>query len=117
METSSSTQSLESPAVFRQNPRGRNLSVVAERQATPSQSPSPSPSTKAKEAELAAAMGAVKVLAATLGGRALVVLTALGALAAFGWCLYTPSGLALACACLYAILVFLPALYADWLAR
>ena len=83
----------------------------------PTSSPKPDPRIAAKEAELAAAMGAVKVLAAILGSRALVVLTSLGASAAFGWALYSPSGLALAGACLFTILVYLPALYADWHAR
>lgn len=106
----------QEPAVFRSN-RGRNLQLVGERTATDKPSPdleARAAALAAKEAQLQAALATVKTAFDILGSRALVILTAAGAIAAFGWALYMPASLTLAAACLYSILVFLPAL---WMAR
>ena len=113
METSSET----TPAVIRSNRKGRNLQLVGERTETASQTPdlaAREAALEAKEAQLQAALATVKTAFDILGSRALVILTAAGAIAAFGWALYVPASLTLAAACLYSILVFLPAL---WVAR
>lgn len=110
METSST---LETPAVFR---RGRNLQLVGERTEQTPQSPNDAARTAAvakKEAELAAALATVRTAFAILGSRALVILSACGAVASFAAALYWPDGLRLTAACLYTVLVFLPSLYAS----
>lgn len=99
-----------------QAPRGRNLTVVSERQPSP---PPPSngaagaAALAAKEAELQAALASLRALFRALGSRALVIIAALGACAAFGWALYEPSGWKVAGACLFTAMVFWPALWID----
>ena len=95
--------------------RGRNLTLVSERTATPPQPDAAS--LAAKEADLQAALATIKAAFAILGSRALVILTALGAAAAFGWAVYSANGWALGSACAYSVLIFLPSLYADWHTR
>ncbi len=95
--------------------RGRNLTLVSERT---EQTPQPNDAARAaalaqKEAELAAALATVRTAFAILGSRSLVIVSALGAIAAFAAALYWPEGLRLTAACLYTGLVFLPALYAS----
>lgn len=106
METSSQ---METPAVFRSG-RGKNLQLVSER-TTPSSSEVARAA--AKEAELAAAMATVSTAFAILGSRALVILSALGAFALFGWASYDPTGWRFAAACSFTVLVFGPALWID----
>ena len=107
METSS-TQT-EIPAVFR---KGRNLTLVSER-TTPTSPSTPDPAIAKKEAELAAALATVKTAFAILGSRALVILTATCAAAAYGWALYNADIAHIAAASLFTAFVFWPALYAS----
>mgnify|MGYP001596941389 CR=1 FL=1 len=110
MENSSTTN----PAVFRSN-RGRNLQLVGERTAeAPSDIAAREHALEAKEAQLQAALTTLETAFSILGARALVIVTATGAIGAFGWALYMPAALTLSAACLYSCLVFLPAL---WVAR
>lgn len=115
METSSTQQpNLDLPPGMR---KGRNLSVVSERRETHSPSPSEADyaqaakALRAKEKEYTAALASIKVAYAILGSRALVILSSIGSAAAFGWAIYSASGIALLGASVYTVLVFLPALY------
>jgi hypothetical protein len=111
MENSSTN--LETPAVFR-SARGRNLQVVGERTATPAPDVAArAAALEAKEKELQAALATVKAAFAILGSRAVVMISLLAAIGAFGWVLYDPSGLRLAAACLVTAMGFLPSLWAD----
>lgn len=117
METSSE-QSLEQPAVFR--PR-RNIQLVGERTAPPEIPQTPPPDALAaraaalarKEASVAALLGTVNAAFGILGSRALVILSATGAFALFGWSAADPSGWRFAAACAFTLLVFAPALWID----
>lgn len=114
METSSTTN-LDAPAVFRQN-RGRNLQLVGERTA---ETPRPDGAARAaaleaKETELRAALATVRAAFAILGSKALVMVSLLATVVAFGWVLVEPTGMRLAAACLLAGMAFLPALIIDW---
>lgn len=113
METSSTT-SLDQPAVFRQR-AGRNLQLVGERTET---APAPDGAARAKaleakEAELQAALATVRTAFAILGSKALVMISLLASVAAFGWVIYEPNGWRLAAACLFTVGCFLPALWFD----
>lgn len=94
--------------------KGRNLSLVSERTApTEPDAAAREAALAAKEADLKAALATVHTAFAILGSRALVILSAMGASAAFGWALLNPGGWQLAGACLFTCLVFLPALWVD----
>lgn len=109
MESSSPT----TPGI--RNLRGKNLQVVSERTAAslPPDVAAREAALAAKESDLQTALATVSTAFRILGSRALVILTALGAAAAFGWALLYPEGWRLAAACLFTAMVFWPALWAD----
>lgn len=111
-DSSQQTTNLDIPTALRSG-RGRNLQVVSERQAAPSTDAARAAALAAKEQELQAALATVRTAFGILGSRALVILTSLGAAAAFGWAIYSASGIALLGASVYTTLVFLPALWSD----
>lgn len=111
----SSTTNLETPAVFRQRP-GRNLQLVGERTAATPPAPNAAAraaALEAKEKELQTALATVRAAFAILGSRALVMVSLLAAILAFGYALYSQSGISLAAACLVTAMGFWPALWVD----
>lgn len=113
------------PAVFRPN-RGRNLQLVATRsQTNPMEAENSSlkaqlalyrqkeASLNEKEAELREIMSYIRVVLGLVGARAVTMIAMLASIAAFGWAVADPAGLRIAAACLFTVIVFLPALWAD----
>ena len=117
METSSTN--LETPTVFRKNPRGRNLELVAERTV-----PEPAPDlarreavVAAKELELQAVMATIRVALSVFSQRCLTVLALVAGAGLFAWSVIEPTGLRLSSAIAFAVCVLLPLAYLDWATR
>jgi len=104
--------------IFGQQPRGRNLELVRER------NEEPTPSTSAqiqemrislarKEQELQQAIGILKVALGALGQRLLTVVSLLASCVMFGWAVWQPEPWRIASACLFALLVLAPLVILD----
>lgn len=112
--------------VFRSN-RGRNLQLVATRQIQETTTEAEVSSLKAqlakyqqkeaalneKEKELREIMIAIRVALGLMAQRVATLIALFASIAAFGWAVADPTGLRIAAACLFTVIVFLPALWAD----
>jgi len=130
MEASSQTQN---PAVFRSGRTGRNLSLVSERtipnQTTPADSSLEEEKKKleaatqrlikwdaqlrTKEAELLASIRVVRAAMGIAAARVVTFLAMLVCAGLFTWAVAEPSWMRTGAAIFFAVLVFLPALWAD----
>lgn len=101
--------------------RGRNLQVVSERQTEQTETIAESlkdlqdreAKLSAKEKDLQQVMSAVQVAFGILGARAVVMLSLLASVGAFGWAVAEPTALRISASVLFTVIVFLPALWAD----
>lgn len=130
MADSSQTQN---PAVFRSGRTGRNLSLVAERTIPSPTTPADSSleaekkylteatnrlikwdaQLKVKEAELLAGIRIVKATMGIAAARVVTFLSMIVCAALFTWAVYDPAWMRTGAAICFAVLVFLPALWAD----
>lgn len=119
----SSTQT--SPQVFRSN-RGRNLKLVGEKEMIPPEMAEISSlksqvaayqareaAVHAKEKDLKEIMATIRVALGILSARAATMIALFASIAAFGFAVAEPAALRITAACLFTVIVFLPALWAD----
>ena len=117
-----SLQEMETPAVFRKTPRGRNLQVVSER-TVPDQAQTLADLTKreaavaAKEKELQMIMAFIRTTLGAVGQRILTLLALLSTAGMFFWAVFEPTAWRLAAAIAFAVVVFLPSAYYDFRSR
>lgn len=116
----SSTQT--SPQVFRSN-RGRNLKLVSEKVTETAEISSlksqltayqaRESAVHAKEKDLKEIMATIRVALGILSARAATMIALFASIAAFGFAVAEPAALRITAACLFTVIVFLPALWAD----
>ena len=67
----------------------------------------------AKEKDLKEIMATIRVALGILSARTATMIAMLASIAAFGWAIADPAALRITAACLFTVIVFLPALWAD----
>jgi len=119
METSSK-MNLDIPEFLPRTPRkGRNLEIVGEHEVEPKPEPAPAQNysqwearLKAKEAELTKALVFLTTAVKIVSNKSLCYLTAVVSAGLFSYAIANPSAMTTGAACLFAVIVFLPSLYA-----
>ena len=113
---------LETPAVFRANRPGRNLTLVGERNAPTAPAANQAleqkaATLKAKERDLQAALAVIQVGLGALSQRLLTVMALIATTGIFSWSVVEPTGWRFGTAIAFAVLVLLPLSYFDWSSR
>ena len=110
--------STPTPQVFRPNPRGKNLQLVAERSAPEPTIPTPDltammTSLQRREDELKQMAAVVKLALTALTQRVLTIIGLAAGASMFAYAVLEPTTMRIAAACLFAVLVFGPLAWID----
>jgi len=106
---------MEIPEFIPRSQKGRNLELVKETEVPEEKSYSQREAKlQAKEKELQEVLSYLTTAVKIVGSRGLVFLSALVSAGLFGWAAFDPTWQKISSACLFSVIVFLPALYADF---